>query len=337
MPIIGITMGDPAGIGPEVIVKALSRPEIYQWCRPLVIGDAACLEKSAKECRISVTINDLDQVEKAHFQPGVIDVLNLANVNHVQLQPGQASAMAGRASVEYIKTATALALNQEISAITTAPINKEAINAAGFLFAGHTQLLAELSRATHYVMMLASEKLKVSLVTTHLPLAKVVSSLSTEKVLHTIRSTHQGMQENFGLQNPKLALCALNRHAGDGGLFGHEEKEILTPAVIAGIDEGISISGPYPADSLFVRAINGEFDAVIALYHDQGLIPIKLLSFGRAVNLTLGLPIIRTSVDHGTAFDLAGKNKADDSSLIKALQMAAQIVEVKQRRTTGGL
>ncbi len=329
LPIIGITMGDPAGIGPELIVKALRERRVYQKCRPLVIGDAACLEKSVQLCRSPLAVNDIDKISKARYQPGVIDVFNLANVNPAELVMGSGSAMTGRAAVEYIKTAAALALNKKIAAITTTPINKAAINAAGFLFAGHTQLLARLTGVSRYAMMLACEQLKVTLVTTHIGLKDVPGNISGDKVIDTIKITHQGMREYFGLERPRLALCALNPHAGDAGLFGDEETEILTPAVDLCKQEGIDLAGPFPSDSVFVKAVRGDFDAVITLYHDQGLIPIKLLGFGAAVNITLGLPIIRTSVDHGTAFDIAGQNRADAGSLLKALETAVQISNLK--------
>lgn len=322
-PIIGITMGDAAGIGPEVIVKALNTPSIYEECLPVVIGDGKVLENS------KFKISFIKEIEDAKFEFGTVDCLDLNNIKLDELEIGKTNEVTGKASIEYIKKTVKLAQDSKIQAITTAPICKEAINKAGFNFPGHTELLAHLTHTRKYAMMFVSDVLKVVLVTIHIPLHKAVRVISEKKVLTTIGLTHYVLKDYFGIKKPKIGVAGLNPHAGEEGLFGREEEKEIAPAVEVAQRKGIDATGPYPPDTIFYRAIKGEFDVVVAMYHDQGLIPLKLLAFDSAVNVTIGLPIIRTSPDHGTAFDIAGKNMANPQSMIEAIKLAAKMVKNK--------
>ena len=285
-PRIGITVGDPAGIGPEIAIKAASDPRVLEVCEPRLYGA-------------------FGEALKA-------------------FTPGRLSADAGRAAYDAIVAAVADARAGTIDAIATAPINKEALALAGLPWKGHTDLLAHLTRAPRVAMMFYAEALRVVLATIHVPIADVPRLLTRELVDGIIDLTAREMPR-FGYPRPRLALAGLNPHAGEHGVIGGEDEAVLRPAVAAARGRGIDITGPWPGDTVFVRATRGEFDAVIACYHDQGLIPVKLLAFGRAVNVTLGLPIIRTSVDHGTAFDIAGRGVADESSLVEAIRLAARL------------
>jgi len=338
-PIVGITMGDAAGIGPEIIAKALSLREIYETCRPVVIGDADVMREGIKVARINLEINPIKELSEARFEHGIIDVLDLNNVRVKDLEAGKPQAMAGKASVEYIEKAVELALRGEIHAVATAPISKEAMNMAGYKYAGHTELLAHLTGARDYAMMLTAGPLRVIHVTTHLPLSEVSRMIKKERVLRTIRLAVLIMRK-LGFSNPRIAVAGLNPHCGEGGLFGKEEIEEIIPAVESARREGLNVTGPLPADTVFIRAKGGEFDIVVAMYHDQGHIPIKMLglewdeakkrwvSVG-GVNITVGLPIIRTSVDHGTAYGKAGRREgtANPQSLIEAIKTAAKLVK----------
>ncbi len=327
-PIIGITMGDAAGIGPEVIVKALNTRSIYDECFPVVIGDGKVLEDvKLKIKNEKLQISSIKEIEDAKFEFGTVDCLDLNNIRLDELEIGKINEVAGKASIEYIKKTVKLAQDSKIQAITTAPICKEAINIAGFKFAGHTDFLAYLTHIRQYAMMFVSDILKVVLVTIHIPLHKAVRVISNKKVLTTIGLTHHALKEYFGIKNPKIGVAGLNPHAGEAGLFGREEEKEIAPAIKVAQRKGIDATGPYPPDTIFYRAIKGEFDVVVAMYHDQGLIPLKLLAFDSAVNVTIGLPIIRTSPDHGTAFDIAGKNKANPNSMIEAIKLAATMAK----------
>lgn len=287
LPVIAITVGDPAGIGPEIARKAAASPTVIACCRPVLYG------------------------------PWREDALT-------DFSPGAPTAASGDAAYRAIEAAVTDARAGRVAAVATGPVSKEALAMAGYPWKGHTDLLAHLTGASRVAMMFWSPRLRVVLATVHIPLAEVPRALS-ERVLRDAVELAHGEMPKFGIAAPRIGVAALNPHAGEGGLMGHEEAHVMRPAIEAMRGEGIDVSGPFPADTLFVRAARGEFDVIVAAYHDQGLIPVKLLGFGAAVNVTLGLPIIRTSVDHGTAYDIAGKNQADEGSLIEAVMLAARL------------
>lgn len=332
-PVVGITMGDAAGIGPEIIAKALAAKGVYEVCRPIVIGDSKIMKQAVKVAGVGLRVNPIREVREAKFEFGAIDVLDVAEVDLKALKIGQVDAAAGKAAVEYIKKAVDLALNGEVHAIATAPINKEAINKAGCDFAGHTELLAHLTGTKDYAMMLVADSLRVIHVTTHVSMRAACELITKERVLKTIRLTHEALK-NLGIKEPRIAVTGLNPHGGEGGLFGVEEINEIEPAVKLARKEGINVVGPLPADTVFVRAAGGAYDVVVAMYHDQGHIPVKLLGLkwdektGKwtsvsGINVTIGLPIIRSSVDHGTAFGKAWKGTANPQSMIEAIKFAA--------------
>jgi len=323
-PIVGITMGDPVGIGPEIILLSLCRPSIYKTCRPLVIGDLQILNTVKKCTQSDLNLNPINDPDGGKYKIGAVDVLNLSSLDPDRISWGKPTIQTGKAMIRYIKAATGLAIKGDISAITTCPINKAAMQTAGFHYNGHTELLAEQTRSENFAMMFVGDRLRVVLVTIHVPLKEVPSLLSIQKVLNTIRITDRALYERFGFETPRIAVAGLNPHAGEEGLFGNEEKNVIAPAVQSARDEGFDVAGPLPADTLFYHAAKGAYDAVISMYHDQGMIPFKLIHFNDGVNTTLGLPIIRTSVDHGTAYDIAGTGKADPGSLIAAIILAAK-------------
>jgi 4-hydroxythreonine-4-phosphate dehydrogenase len=324
-PIVAITMGDPAGVGPEVTVKALTRGEVWACCRPLVVGDARVLRQAAALLETPL-LRPVAGADEARFDPTEPDVLDLCNASPDAYEVGAVSALAGKASVEYVERATALAMAGEVDALATGPINKAALQAAGVPFIGHTELIASLTGEERVTTMLATEGLRVVHVTRHVPLREVASHVTRATVLETVRLTDAGLRA-MGIERPRLAVAALNPHGGDGGLLGHEEIDEIGPAVGAAQAEGIAAHGPIPADSVFFRSIRGEFDAVVAMYHDQGHIPIKTHGFERSVTVTLGLPIVRTSVDHGTAFDIAWQGVASEESMVEAIRLAARMAE----------
>ena len=323
-PIIAITMGDPVGIGPEIILLSLCRPSIYNVCRPLVIGDLRILDAAKKRVRSKLNIKPVKDPDDGSYELGSVDLLNLSEIVPNKVLWGNPTAETGKAMIRYIKTASDLATRGRIEAMVTCPINKMAMKIAGCHYNGHTELLAERTRSENFAMMLAGKKLRVVLVTIHVPLKEVPSLLTEQKVLSTIKLAWQTLHERFGLKTPRIAVAGLNPHAGEGGMFGNEEKTIITPAIQNAGNQGFDVIGPLPPDTVFYQAANGRFDAVVSMYHDQGLIPFKLIHFNDGVNITLGLPIIRTSVDHGTAYDIAGTGTADPGSLIAAITMAAQ-------------
>jgi len=324
-------MGDPAGIGPEIILKALLRDDIYQVCRPIILGDIDVLRMVSKKIG-SLSFHVISAPLEITERAGVIDVIPVSNLKEDSFIPGQPTINGGKAMVDYILKAVDINRSGQASAMVTCPINKELMHQAGYRFDGHTELLAKLTNTKDYVMMLAGDRLRVSLVTIHCALREVPQRLNRKKIVKTIKITAQALERDFAIKRPHLAVCALNPHAGESGLFGMEDKEIIRPSVEEAKNDGLSVDGPFPADTIFYQAINGRFDAVVAMYHDQGLIPLKLLHFSDAVNITLGLPIIRTSVDHGTAYDIAGKGVADPSSLIAAIRMAAKIARARGRK-----
>ncbi|MGM0426348.1 MAG: 4-hydroxythreonine-4-phosphate dehydrogenase PdxA [Thermodesulfobacteriota bacterium] len=334
-PIIGVTMGDPAGIGPEIIAMALTDRTVYDNCRPVVLGDPVILSDTMADTPFraarKLSLNLISAPTQAQGRPGTIDLMALSDLERGSVRPGRPTVTGGRAMVAYILGAVEMCLQGEMEAMATCPIHKALMHQAGHHFEGHTQLLAHLTQTTDYVMMLAGQRLRVALVTIHCGLRDVARILNKAMVHQTILLTHKALREDFGLKAPRIAVAALNPHGGEAGLFGSEEETIIAPAIQLAKEKGIDAAGPYPADTLFYRAASGHYDVVIAMYHDQGLIPLKLLHFSDAVNVTLGLPIIRTSVDHGTAYEIAGQGTADPSSLKAAIKMAAELAENRCR------
>lgn len=329
-PIIAITMGDAAGIGAEIIDKALYKKEIFDICNPIVIGDMSTLNDALKVANVKLKFHPIDIPSEAKFEFGTVDVIDLKNIELEKLIMGRPQAMAGKASVDYIKKAVELALNKQVHAISTAPLNKEAMNMAGINYAGHTEILADLTNTKDYAMMLTAKKFRVVHVTTHVSMREACSLIKKERVQKTINLAHEAMQ-NLGIDDPKIAVSGLNAHAGEGGLFGQEEIEEIVPAIEEAKKSRFNVTGPYPPDTVFLRAYKGEFDVVIAMYHDQGHIPIKMAGFEFGINVTIGLPIIRTSVDHGTAYRRAGLRlgTGDPTSLIEAIKLATQMAKVR--------
>jgi 4-hydroxythreonine-4-phosphate dehydrogenase len=330
LPVVGITLGDPTGIGPEVIVKALTREEPYQVCRPVVLGDPGVLLRTIEWLRLRVTVGVFEKVPREGYGPGTIFLHPLSQLEIASLEFGKPGRRGGEAMVKYIQTAVNWALAGDIDAITTCPINKEAINEAGCPFPGHTELLAHLAGVPSVAMMFVGPRWKVVLVTTHLPLREVARSITRDRVLATIRLADEGLKKLFRFSRPRIAVLGLNPHCGEGGLLGEEEKDEILPAIEEAKSLGMVVEGPFPADSFFdLSGHLGPFDAVIPMYHDQGLIPVKMSGFRESTNLTLGLPFIRTSVAHGTAYDIAGKGVADPTNLIRAIQVAANLSKFK--------
>ena len=330
-PIIGITMGDPVGIGPEIILKALAKRSVYETCRPLVLGDVAVMTATNQRLGIALRIRPVDAPEAGLYQSGSIDLVSLSGLDSSQLRHGQPTQETGRAMVAYVTRGADWAMKGHIQGLTTCPINKMAMHKAGFEFDGHTELLGKHTSTSDYIMMLAGSRLRVALVTIHLPMAEVPGALTIEEIFKTIRITEEALRNSFGIKRPKLAVAALNPHAGENGLFGDEEVRVISPALCRAADAGVHVSGPYPPDTLFYWALKGRWDAVISMYHDQGLIPFKMVHFLDGVNTTLGLPIVRTSVDHGTAYDIAGTGQADPGSLVAAIEMAAHQATTRMR------
>lgn len=329
-PILAITMGDPAGIGPEIIVKSLKEVSIYQQSAPFVVGDSKIIKRAMDVVGLTYEINEIEQVSAAKFEQGTIDIMNL-NLVPDDLPWGEVSAVAGHAAFAYLEKAIELANQKVIDGIVTAPLNKEAMHKGGHLFPGHTEILAELTQTKDYAMMLSAPNLRVIHVTTHIGIIDAIQKIKPERVYKVIRLAHDTLTK-AGIQNPRIAVCGINPHAGENGLFGYgEEEDKVTPAVLQAREEGIDVTDPLPADTLFFRARRGDFDIVVAMYHDQGHGPVKVLGLEAGINITVGLPIIRTSVDHGTAFDIAGKNIADELSMKEAIRAA---IDLAERRTS---
>jgi len=328
-PVIAITMGDAAGVGPEIIMKALTHTELYDQCRPLVIGDALRLEEAGHIVGASLKVRSLspDQVDEALYLQGSIDCIDLKLIPQ-DLSWGQLSPIAGDAAFRYMEVAARLAMSGRVQAICTAPLNKEALHAAGHKFPGHTEMLAALTDTREVSMMLSTPKMRVIHVTTHIGLLDAIAKIEPGLVERTIARGYRALQK-AGIAHPRIGVCAINPHAGENGLFGHgEEAEKIEPAIAACRVRGWNVEGPLPADTLFFRAQRGDFDLVVAMYHDQGHGPVKVLGLESGVNITIGLPVVRTSVDHGTAFDIAGTGKADERSLIQAMLQAIQLASL---------
>ncbi len=330
LPIVGITMGDPTGIGPEIIAKALSMEEPFHACRPIVFGDREVLSRAIQIQNLSTTLEVIHKIPEDGYLPQKIFFFPLSQLEVTSLRFGQPDRACGEVMVKYVEEAVKWVRSGRIDAITTCPINKQAINAAGHPFSGHTELLAHFVQASSVAMMFLGSKWKIVLVTTHLPLKDVSRWITANRILSTIRLTDEGMKKYFGIRHPKIAVLGLNPHCGEGGLLGEEERGEILPAMGVAKSQGMKVEGPFPADSFFDLSGDRAFDAVIAMYHDQGLIPIKMFDFKEAVNFTLGLPFIRTSVGHGTAYDIAGRGLADPSNLIKAMQIAAKLSKLKR-------
>jgi 4-hydroxythreonine-4-phosphate dehydrogenase len=335
-PTLGVTMGDPAGVGPEIIARALAEREVRRTSRPVVIGDAEVMRAAAALLPSPPRVRAVASVEECRWEGEDIECLDLANVDGATLPKAAVSAAAGRAAYAYIEAAVKLAQDRRIDGIVTAPINKEALAAAGVPHSGHTEILASLSGTRDYAMLLMGEDLRVIHVTTHVALRRVPDLVTRERVLRTIRLAGQAMR-HLGIAEPRIAVAGLNPHAGEDGLFGDEEKVAIGPAITDARGEGLHVFGPLPADTLFSRARGGEFDIVVAMYHDQGHVPVKTLGFRyddatrtwtglSGVNVTVGLPFLRVSVDHGTAFDRAWKGIANHQSMVEAIEVAVAML-----------
>jgi 4-hydroxythreonine-4-phosphate dehydrogenase len=321
-PRIAITMGDAAGVGPEVIMKALAHRELYAIARPLVVGDAKRLAAAGRVVGSSLVVSVITEPEDARFEPGTVDCIDLALVPP-DTPFGQLSAACGEAAYRFVERAVALALAGKVDAICTAPLNKEALNAAGHRYPGHTEILAEMTGTPEVSLMLLAPGMRVIHVTTHIGLVDAVERIDASLVERAIARGRE-LVRRAGVAEPRIAVCGINPHAGEAGLFGRgEEATKIEPAIRACVARGWKVEGPLPADTLFYRARKGDFDLIVAMYHDQGHGPVKAVAFETGVNVTAGLPVLRTSVDHGTAFDIAGTGKADESSMLEALRQAA--------------
>lgn len=333
-PLLGITMGDVCGIGPEVIVKALSHSSVYAFCRPLVIGDADVLSANLAHSGRRFEVRCLDMPESGEYRFGQIDLWAPVDLDLARIETGCVCPEAGRAAAKWVVRAADLAAAGRIDGIVTAPLNKEAMNRAGFPYAGHTELLADRLGVADVRLMLASERLNVAHVTGHVPLEQVPQGLTEKGVFDTIRLLHDALAD-MGRPDPGIAVCGLNPHAGEAGILGREDAELIRPAVQTAIAGGIRVCGPLPADTVFLKAYSGDFDGVVAMYHDQGHAPVKLVAFHDAVNVTLGLPIVRVSVDHGTAFDIAGKSVANEANMLSTLRLGARLAGRKRAISDG--
>lgn len=336
-PILAITAGDPAGIGPEIIIKCLQNRELYRQCRPLVIGPAVCIKDAIRITGSEMEIHTVETPGEALFQPGTVDVIDLGGVDMEKLRYGTVQAMCGEAAFQAVVKAIELAMAGEADATVTAPLNKEALNLAGHHYSGHTEIYADYTGTKDYSMMLAAENLRVVHVSTHVSLAEACSRVKKDRVLEVIRLADKACRA-LGISKPRIAVAGLNPHAGENGMFGREEIEEIKPAVEEAEKSGICVEGPIPPDSVFSKARGGWYDMVVAMYHDQGHIPLKVCGFVwnenqkqwtniSGVNITLGLPIIRSSVDHGTAFGKAGKGTANERSMENAIHYAIQLAK----------
>lgn len=328
-PYLAMTMGDPAGIGPEIIVKALASATVWRICRPIIVGAVPVFEKEVDRLDLPLKVVSLNgtyiPTNGKWLSKGHIPVLDPLDKPLGRFRMGKAAHGPGAASVQCIETAVQLAQSHCVDGIVTAPINKEAIHLAGCSHPGHTELLADLTKTKDFGMMLMGGPLKILFVTTHISIRKLPNALTTNGVFKAIQLAHKVMRQHFQNPRPRIGVAALNPHAGEHGLFGDEEITVIAPAVKKAKQAGLRVSGPWPADTLFGAVVRGAYDVVVAMYHDQGLIPLKTIAFGECINMTVGLPIIRTSVDHGTAYDIAGKDKADPQSLIQAIKLAARL------------
>lgn len=344
-PRLGITMGDPAGIGPEIVVKSLLRRHVYDLCIPVVVADLGVMRRAARDIAgPDMAVRVIAKAAEARGEYGVMDVLPLEGAALEDVAPGVVDARCGDAAFRSVKTVIQLALNGELDGTVTAPLNKEAMNLAGRHFDGHTEIYAHYTGTRDYTMMLADGNLRIVHVSTHIPLAEASSRVTRERVLAVIRLGHAACK-TLGIAAPRIGVAGFNPHAGENGLFGREEIDSIAPAIKDAVAEGIAASGPHPPDTVFCRAAGGGFDLVVAMYHDQGHIPLKILTFKyddttkkwsgmTGVNITLGLPIVRSSVDHGTAFENAGKNVAEPQSMLQAIEYGAMLAAGHARGTS---
>ena len=321
---LAVSMGDYNGIGPEIILKTFNKTELRKTTIPIIFGSEQVFRFYADLSGLSVTINKITDPEQA--EPGKLNIIDITGGEHVEIKPGVIDKRAGSVAVTAIKEATIACLNQQTDALITAPISKESVNKAGFRNPGHTEYLAELCKTNEFVMLLVHEGLRVGLVTIHIPVNHVKEQITGEAIRDRISIIHRGLINDFGLKQPRIAILGLNPHAGDGGVIGREELDIIIPAVTNLKDNGFHVDGPFPADGFFGSRQYTDFDAVLAMYHDQGLVPFKTIAFHSGVNVTIGLPIVRTSPDHGTAFAIAGKNQAEPQSFWEAVELAITIV-----------
>jgi 4-phospho-D-threonate 3-dehydrogenase / 4-phospho-D-erythronate 3-dehydrogenase len=327
-PIIAITIGDACGVGPEVVFKALARADVRAACRPVVIGAMPIIKLTRDQFAPSVKLRRITEFAQAEFPADAVECLDMQNLVPADAPRGQLSPKAGKAAAEFAIRAGELALQKKVDAIATAPLNKEAMRMGGVHYIGHTELYQELAGNPPVATMLISGELRVVHVVQHASLAESLRRITRENVVYTIRATDAGMKQ-LGFTQPRLGVCGLNPHNGEGGLMGHEEIDIIAPAVQIAQQEGIAASGPFAADSIFFRAVRGEYDCIVAMLHDQGHIAIKTYGFDRSITVTLGLPFVRTSADHGTAFDIAGKGIANETSMAEAIMLAARLAQSK--------
>ena len=321
-PIIGIPLGDPAGVGPEIVVKSLNFDEIYEVSRPLVVGDKATIEQAMKFCDISLDINLIEDPKDGLYTKGTIDLIDLNNIDIKTFKIGEVQAEGGRAAFDYIKTTIDLALEKKIDAMATTPINKESLKAAEVPYIGHTEILEDLTNTENPLTMFQVFNLRVFFMTRHVSLRQACDLIKEETVYEFIQRCKEAI-EVIGVKNPRLAIAGLNPHSGENGLFGYEEVDEIVPAVKRAQELGIDVVGPIPADSVFHFGLKGRYDAVLSLYHDQGHIATKMVDFERTISITNNMPFLRTSVDHGTAFDIAGKGIVSEVSMVEAIKLAA--------------
>jgi 4-hydroxythreonine-4-phosphate dehydrogenase len=344
-PIIGITMGDPAGIGPEVLVKTVTNKKVTNICHPLVFGSYQIIFSAAKKFLKKTTIRKIVWAEDVRNSKDSINVLACTKLDHARIKTGKITRLSGRMAADSVFCATQFALSDQIDAMVTAPLSKKGLHLAGYDFPGHTELLAYLTATRNYAMMfvpvhspqstvhspLSREKYRIALVTTHIPLSEISRTLTAKMIFQKLKLIQESFPRYFGIDKPKIGVCALNPHCGEEGIFGTEEKKIIIPAIQAAQKKGIKAYGPFSADTIFSPQVSKNFDCILAMYHDQGLIPLKMRGLGEAVNVTIGLPIIRTSPDFGTALNIAGKGIADPKGMINAIILAAEMV----RKTKG--
>jgi 4-hydroxythreonine-4-phosphate dehydrogenase len=319
---IAVTMGDPGGVGPEIILKALASPDVRACCLPFVVGSRRVMEECLELLALPLELDVIARPEEARSPAGSVALIDVGTL--AGFVKGNATAEGGRASADYIRKAVELALDRKVDAVVTAPISKEALRMGGLPWPGHTEMLAELTGTKDYAMMLAGGPLRVILVTIHTSLRSVPGLVTRQNVLKTIRLSKKAC-DMLGIEHPRIAVAGLNPHAGEAGLFGQEEEQEILPAVEQAKKEGIPVSGPFPPDTVFHKAYKGQTDIVVCMYHDQGLIPLKMIAFDKGVNVTVGLPFVRTSPDHGTAYDIAWTGKADPSSMVEAIMLASRL------------